>query len=82
VSEDEGYEVESEAGASVNSETYSVVSLSLSSLSLSTPSHMCARTETTRSPSQHERDSLDTPFTLHKKIHKVLPASEASSNSP
>ena len=40
VSEDEGYGVESEAGASVNRETYSVGSLSLSSLSLSTPSHL------------------------------------------
>jgi hypothetical protein len=40
VSEDEGYGVESEAGASVNRETYSVGSLSLSSLSLSTSSHL------------------------------------------
>jgi hypothetical protein len=64
VSEDEGYEVESEAGASVNRDTYSVGSLSLSSLSLSDPSHMCVRAETTRSPSQHDLDSLDTALSL------------------
>jgi hypothetical protein len=76
VSEDEGYEVESEAGDSVNRDTYSVGSLSLSSLSLSDPSHMCACAETTRSPSQHELDSLDTALSLcTRKSTKFYPRS-------
>ena len=48
VSEDEGYEVESESGASVNRDIYSV-----GSVSFFIPSSTCTRTQPVRTPSSH-----------------------------
>ena len=48
VSENEGYEVESEAGASVNRDTYSV-----GSVSFFIPSSTCTRSQRVRTPSSH-----------------------------
>jgi hypothetical protein len=48
VSENEGYEVESEAGSSVNCDTYSV-----GSVSFFIPSSTCTRSQRVRTPSSH-----------------------------
>jgi hypothetical protein len=68
VSEDEGYEVESESGASVNRDIYSV-----GSVSFFIPSSTCTRTQPVRTPSSH---ALNTARSLcTRKSTKIYPRS-------
>ena len=68
MSEDEGYEVESESGDSVNRDIYSV-----GSVSFFIPSSTCTRTQPVRTPSSH---ALNTARSLcTRKSTKIYPRS-------